>query len=88
MTQLYYIKFDDGEGLYMKSDEFDDFAKAMTLLSIHYVATVVEEKMYCIHWFDYIDDEWATIWSTEDEINSYMNDILEAKVEYNIEEFN
>lgn len=87
--QLYHIEFkNDGYSIYVKEDEYDDFARAMALLSLEYTATIVSEPMYAIHWYDYIDDEWAIIWSTKDEINSYINDILEAKVEYYIEEFN
>lgn len=85
---LYKFIMSDNTIVYVKEDEFQEIKQVMDYLNIKCEITVVEEKMYCIHWFDFIDDEWAIIWSTKDEINSYMNDILEAKVEYYIEEFN
>ena len=86
--QLYYVEFEDGNGLYVKEDEYDDFARAMELLSVKYTAIVIEDKMYAIHWFDYIDDEWNIIWSTEDEYNNILNDVITSEVEYHIEKFN
>ena len=86
--QLYYVEFEDGCGTYVKENEYDDLARAMALLSVKYTAIVVEDKMYAIHWFDYIDDEWAIIWSTEDQFAGYMKDIIEAQVEYHVEVFN
>ena len=86
--QLYYVEFEDGNGLYVKEDEYDEFARAMELLSVKYTAIVVEDKMYAIHWFDYIDDEWSIIWCTKDEFDSVLIDVKDAEVEYSIEEYN
>lgn len=86
--QLYYVEFEDGNGLYVKEDEYDEFARAMELLSVKYTAIVIEDKMYAIHWFDYIDDEWSIIWCTEDEFKRSLEDVKNAEVEYCIEEYN
>ncbi len=87
--QLYYVEFDDGCGGYIKEDEYDDFARAMALLSIHYVTVVITEPMYVIHWYDEIDDEWTVEWlASKDEFNDVMADIIDAGVAYEIETFN
>ena len=87
--QLYLVEFkNDNYTIYVKEDEYDDFARAMALLSLEYTAIVVEDKMYSIHWFDYIDDEWNIIWCTKDEFDSALIDVKNAEVEYYIEEYN
>ena len=87
--QLYHVEFKkDGYTLYVKEDEYDDFARAMALLSLEYTATVVTEPIYSIHWFDNIDDEWNIIWCTEDEYNEMLNEINNYEVEYYIEKYN
>ena len=86
--QLYYVEFEDGNGLYVEEDEYDDFSKAMILLSIKHTTFVVTEPMYAIHWFDYIDDEWAIIWCTQDEFNDTMADIITAGVEHRVVIYN
>ena len=87
--QLYHIEFkNDGYSIYVKEDEYDDFARAMALLSLEYIAIVVTEPMYAIHWFDYINDEWSIVWCTEDEFERNLEDVKNAKVEYYIEEYN
>lgn len=86
--QLYYVEFKDESGIYVKEDEYDDFAKTMALLSIKYTAVVVTEPMYAIHWYDYIDDEWNIEWCTEDEFDEMMTRIIIAEAEWNVETFN
>ena len=87
--QLYNVEFkNDGYSMYVKEDEYDDFARAMALLSLEYTAIVVEDKMYSIHWFDYIDDEWNIIWCTKDEFERNLEDVKNAEVENYIEEYN
>jgi hypothetical protein len=86
--QLFYVEFKDGNGLYIKEDEYNDFSKAMILLSIEHNTSVVTEPMYAIHWFDYIDDEWSIIWCTEDSYEETMAQVLESEVEYEVETFN
>ena len=87
--QLYLVEFKkDNYTIYVKEDEYDDFARSMALLSLEYTATVVTEPMYSIHWYDYIDDEWNIIWCTEDEFESALIDVKDAEVEYYIEEYN
>ena len=87
--QLYLVEFkNDNYTIYVKEDEYDDFARAMALLSLEYTAIVVEDKMYAIHWFDYIDDEWSIIWCTKDEFERNLENVKNAEVEYYIEEYN
>ncbi len=86
--QLYYVEFNDGEGLYVKQDEYDDFARAMALLSVEYTVTVVTEPIYAIHWYDYIDDEWTIEWCAEDNFDDMMTKIISAEVQYEVEAFN
>lgn len=87
--QLYNIEFkNDGYSIYVKEDEYDDFARSMALLSLEYTATVVTEPMYAIHWFDYIDDEWSIVWCTEDKFERSLEDVKDAEVEYYIEKYN
>ena len=86
--QLYYVEFEDGCGGYIKEDEYDDFVKAMTLLSVKYTAVIVTEPIYAIHWYDYIDDEWSIIWCTQDNYESNIKDLIEAEVQYEVEAFN
>ena len=88
MTQLYYIEFSDGTGLYMNSDEFDDFARALALLSVHYTAIVVDEPMYAIHWYDYIDDEWSIIWCSPETYDEQIYEIECSDVEHYVEAYN
>lgn len=87
--QLYLVEFkNDGYGIYVKEDEYDDFARAMALLSLEYTATIVTEPMYAIHWYDHIDDEWIINWCTNEDYNDTLAKILVADVEYEIETFN
>ena len=87
--QLYLVEFkNDNYTIYVKEDEYDDFARSMALLSLEYTATVVTEPMYAIHWFDYIDDEWVINWCTNEDFDDTLTKILVADVEYEIETFN
>lgn len=87
--QLYNVEFkNDGYSMYVKEDEYADFARAMALLSLEYTAIVITEPMHSIHWYDYIDDEWNIIWCTEDEFERNLEDVKNAEVEYYIEEYN
>ena len=87
--QLYLVEFKkDNCTIYVKEDEYDDFARAMALLSLEYTATVVTEPMYAIHWYDNINDEWSIIWCTEDEYKEELEEINNYEVEYYIEKYN
>lgn len=87
--QLFYVEFkNDGYSIYVKEDEYDDFARSMALLSLEYTATVVTEPMYAIHWHDYIDDEWIISWCTNEDFDDTLTRILIADVEYEVETFN
>lgn len=83
--KLYYIEFSDGYGFYMNELEYNDFARAMILLSVEYTAEEVTEPMYAIQWYDYIDEDWIVEWCTPEEIDDMIQKIKAAEVEYYID---
>ncbi len=86
---LYCITLPDESVVYITTEEeYNDLVKALDYMGLEYKAHIVQEKMYCIHWYDYIDEIWATIWATEDTFAQHMADIKEAQVEHHIEVFN
>ncbi len=85
---LYNIIFEDGTDLFVEYLELADALKAFNYLGLKYKATLIEDKMYAIHWFDYIDDEWSTIWCTKDNFNINLTEVKNAEVEYFIKEYN
>ena len=85
---LYKAIIEDGNVIFITEEEYLDFKKALDYMGVKIEAHIVTDKMYAIHWFDYIDDEWAIIWSTEEEFAGYMKDILTAEVEYRVEAYN
>lgn len=86
--QLFYIMLSDGSGIYADETELYDIKKTFKYLGLDFKACLIEDKMYAIHWFDYIDDEWSTIWCTEDEFERSLEDVKNAEVEYYIKEYN
>ena len=85
---LYNIIFEDGTDILVEYLELADALKAFNYLGLIYKAILIEDKMYAIHWFDYIDDEWSIIWCTEDKFEKSLEDIKDAEVEYFIKEYN
>lgn len=86
--KLYYIMFEDGLETYLKEEDIDEFTLALSLLNVQYTIEEVVEPIYAIKWFDYIDDEWITFWCTPDVYEETLKKVIEAEVEYYIEEFN
>ena len=85
---LYNIIFEDGTDIFIEYLELTDAIKAFNYLGLNYKAHLIEDKMYAIHWFDYIDDEWNIIWCTEDKLERNLEDVKDAEVEYYIKEYN
>ena len=85
---LYNIVFEDGTDIFVEYLELIDAVKAFNYLGLNYKAHLIEDKMYAIHWFDYIDDEWSIVWCTEDKFERSLEDVKDAEVEYYIKEYN
>ena len=85
---LYNIVFEDGANIFVEYLELIDAIKAFNYLGLNYKAHLIEDKMYAIHWFDYIDDEWSIVWCTEDKFKRSLEDVKDAEVEYFIKEYN
>ena len=85
---LYNIIFEDGTDVFVEYLELVDALKAFNHLGLKYKSILIEDKMYAIHWFDYIDDEWSVIWCTEDKFDSALINVKDAEVEYYIKEYN
>ena len=85
---LYNIIFENGFDLFVEYLELVDALKAFNYLNLKYKAILIEDKMYAIHWFDYIDDEWSIVWCTEDKFERSLKDVKDAEVEYYIKEYN
>jgi hypothetical protein len=85
---LYNIIFEDGTDIFVEYLELIDTIKVFNYLGLNYKAHLIEDKMYAIHWFDYIDDEWSILWCTEDKFKRSLEDVKDAEVEYYIKEYN
>ena len=85
---LYNIIFENGFDLFVEYLELVDALKAFNYLNLKYKAILIEDKMYAIHWFDYINDEWSIIWCTKDKFERSLNNVKNAEVEYYIKEYN
>ena len=85
---LYKVIIEDGTILFSTEEEYLDIKETLDYMGIKFDACIVEDRMYAIHWYDYIDDEWRIIWSTQEEYESIMYDIIKAEVEYEIQVFN
>ena len=85
---LYNIIFENGIEVFVEYLELVDALKAFNYLNLKYKAILIEDKMYAIHWFDYIDDEWSILWCTKDKFERSLKDVKDAEVEYYIKEYN
>lgn len=79
---------DVSEYMYITQEDLEETIEALKYLNIAYEIYVVQDKMYRITWYDYIDEEWTDIWCYEEEFEEQMNMIKEAEVEYEVEEYN
>lgn len=85
---LYLVKLENGLELYMPEDEFLEFKETCYLLAVECEATEVDYKMYCISYYDYIDEEWKELWCTPNTFNPMLQNVIDAEVEYAVREFN
>ena len=81
---LYNLIFEDGTDILVEYLELADALKAFNYLGLKYRAILIEDKMYAIHWFDYINDERSIIWCTKDKFERSLNNVKNAEVEYYI----
>ena len=79
---LYNIIFENGIEVFVEYLELVDALKAFNYLNLKYKAILIEDKMYAIHWFDYIDDEWSIVWCTEEKFERSLINVKNAEVEY------
>lgn len=85
---LYLVSLGTGNKLFATEDEYQEIKKSLEYLGIKVSAEIVQEKMYRIQWFDYIDEEWTDIWCTEDNVADGLNAVKLAEVEYKLTEYN
>ena len=85
LFKLYYGE----EGfVYVTEEEYESMRTVFNYLNVPYKVTLVQEKMYRITWYDYIDEEWKDIWRTEDNFKETLDEVIKAEVEYEVVEFN
>lgn len=85
LFKLYYGE--DGY-VYVTEEEYDSMKAVFNYLNVPYKVVLVEEKMYRIEWYDYIDEEWKDIWCNEDDYPNMLKEVKLAEVEYEVVEFN
>ena len=85
---LYKIVLQDDSIIFSTEEEYLDLKKALDYMGIKFDAYIVSDKMYAIHWYDYIDEYWRVIWSTEEEYEEQLANVIEAEVEYYVEAYN
>lgn len=85
---LYLVTLGTGNRLYVTEEEYLEIKKGLEYLGIKVSAEIVQDKMYRIQWYDYMDDEWTDIWCTEEDVVEKLEIVKLAEVEYNVTEFN
>ncbi len=79
---------DVDEYMYVTEETLEETTEALKVLNIAYEIIVIEDKVYRITWYDYIDETWNEIWCTQEEYEEKLALVLEAEVEYKVTEFN
>jgi hypothetical protein len=79
---------DVSEYMYITQEDLEETIKTLKYLNVAYEVYIVQDKMYRITWYDYIDEEWTDIWCTSDEYEETLPKVIEAGVEYEVTEFN
>ena len=79
---------DVDEYMYITQETLEETIEALKVLNIAYEVYIIEDKVYRITWYDYIDEEWTDIWCTSDEYEETLPKVIEAGVEYKVTEFN
>lgn len=79
---------DVSEYMYITQKDLEETIETLKYLNIAYEVYIVQDKMYRITWYDYIDEKWSDIWCTSEEYEEKLSMIIEAEVEYEITEYN
>ena len=79
---------DVDEYMYITQETLEETIEALKVLNIAYEVYIIEDKVYRITWYDYIDEEWTDIWCTSEEYEETLPKVIEAGVEYKVTEFN
>ncbi len=85
---LYQVTMPDESIVIVLEEEFSDLKKALDYMGLNYQASVIEEKMYAIHWFDHLDETWLITWCTEENYKDKLQEIIDAEVKYEVTEYN
>ena len=85
---LYKIVIEDGNIIFGTEEDYLEIKKTLDYMGIKFDAYIVSDKMYAIHWYDYIDEYWRVIWCTEEEYEEQLANVIEAEVEYYVEAYN
>ncbi len=86
LSILHLIDVD--EYMYITQEDLEETVETLKYLNVAHEVYVVQEKMYRITWYDYIDEEWDDIWCTPEEYEEKLELVLKAGVEYEVTEFN
>ena len=88
--KLMMIVFEENdEYMYCEMNEYYEICETLLELGIVHTDYIVDERVWRITWYDYIDEEWSDLWCANEE--SYMitiDDVREAEVEYRIKIYN
>lgn len=79
---------DVSEYMYITQEDLEETIETLKYLNVAYEVYIVQDKMYRITWYDYIDEEWTDIWCTPEEYEEKLPKVIEAGVQYKITEFN
>ena len=79
---------DVDEYMYITQEDLEETIEALKVLNLAYEVYIIEDKVYRITWFDYIDEEWNEIWCTPEEYEEKITKVIEAGVQYKVTEFN
>lgn len=79
---------DVDEYIYITQETLEETIEALKVLNLAYEVYIIEDKVYRITWYDYIDEEWNEIWCTPEEYEETLPKVIEAGVQYKVTEFN
>jgi hypothetical protein len=85
---LYQVIMPDNSVVILFEEEFPELKEALEYMGLDYQASIVEQKMYCISWFDYIDEVSRITWCTEDDYKEKLQEFIDAEIEYEVTEYN
>lgn len=79
---------DVDEYMYIPQEDLEETIETLNVLNIAHEVYIIEDKIYRITWYDYIDETWNEIWCRPEEFEEKLALVLEAEVEYVINEYN